>query len=239
MKKIWLLTTLLIGSLLFSGCNYHQYEEEFSEYWLLQWPNGTITLEDFKKEWWLLCNSKVEDINTDKCVKLLDNWELCTSPEKACVPLMFKDDNTLVTPYEYNTFIGEWTGLTLSEWEKFTDLETFRKVTWLKEASPEYVQWAANAYYFDPYTKFYQTVEERKEMFKENLENKAIEEPVVEEKNYDENSWQELISQDCKHFFDGCNHCKRIVDWELVCSDLTCEEYGKPECTDFILEDMQ
>ena len=49
-------------------------------------------------------------------------------------------------------------------------------------------------------------------MFKENLENQAIEEPVVEEKNYDENSWKELISQDCKHFFDGCNHCKRIVD---------------------------
>jgi len=31
----------------------------------------------------------------------------------------------------------------------------------------------------------------------------------------------------------------KIVDWELVCSDLICEEYGEPECTDFILEDMQ
>ena len=59
------------------------------------------------------------------------------------------------------------------------------------------------------------------------------------EKNYDENSWKEIISEDCEHFFDGCNHCKRIVDWELVCSDLICEKYGEPECTDFILEDMQ
>ena len=66
MKKIWLLTTLLIGSLLLMGCN--QYEEEFSKYWLLQWPNGTITLEDFEKEWNIIKESEVDNWT---------GWKIC------------------------------------------------------------------------------------------------------------------------------------------------------------------
>ena len=62
-----------------------------------------------------------------------------------------------------------------------TDLETFRKVTWLKEASPEYTQNLDGQYFFDAYTKFYQTIEEKEAMVKEKLENQIIEEPVIEE----------------------------------------------------------
>jgi len=192
MKKIWLLTTLLVSGLLLTGCNNQQYKEEFSEYWLLQWPNGTITLEDFKKEWNIINESEVDNWT---------GWKICSeTPETACVPVILKENEILVTPHEYNEFIAEETDLPLLD-PYYTDLKTFRKITWLKEASPEYVQWELpGTYIFDAYTKFYQTVEERKEMFKENLENQTIEEPEVEEKNYDENSWKKILSHDWEHF---------------------------------------
>ena len=163
MKKIWLLTTLLVGSLLLTGCNNQQYEEEFSEYWLLQWPNGTITLEDFEKEWNIIKDSEVDNWT---------GWKICSeTPETACVPVILKENEILVTPHEYNEFIAEETDLTLLE-PYYTDLKTFRKVTWLKEASPEYVQWELpGTYIFDAYTKFYKTKEEREAMLKEKLEN--------------------------------------------------------------------
>ena len=169
MKKIWLLTTLLVGGLLLTGCNNQQYEEEFSEYWLLQWPNGTITLEDFKKEWNIINESEVDNWT---------GWKICSeTPETACVPVILKENEILVTPHEYNEFIAEETDLTLLE-PYYTDLKTFRKVTWLKEASPEYVQWELpGTYIFDAYTKFYKTKEEREAMVKEKLENQIIEEP--------------------------------------------------------------
>ena len=174
MKKIWLLTTLLVCSLLLTGCNNHQYEEEFSEYWLLQWPNGTITLEDFKKAWTVVDPENFEE------------WEMCNTPELACVPIILKDDNTLITPHEFNTAnIEEWRDDNIY----FTDLKTFHKVTWLKEASPEYVQQYSNLYSFDPYVKFYKTKEEREAMLKEKLENQTIEEPAVEEPTYEILEW--------------------------------------------------
>ena len=157
MKKIWLLTTLLIGSLLLIGCKNQQYEEEFSEYWLLQWPNGTITIKDFEKEWNILI-----ELNIEKC----------SSPEKACVPVIFKEDGKLYTPSEYNEtpFDNE-----KDRYTYYTDLETFRKVTWLKEASPEYVEWGVNTYFFDPYVKFYKTREEKESLIK-NIEPNIIDE---------------------------------------------------------------
>ena len=169
MKKIWLLTTLLISGLLLTGCNDQQYEEEFSEYWLLQWPNGTITLEDFKKEWNIINESEVDNWT---------GWKICSeTPETACVPVILKENEILVTPHEYNEFIAEETDLTLLE-PYYTDLKTFRKVTWLKEASPEYVQWELpGTYIFDAYTKFYKTREEREAMLKEKIENQTIVEP--------------------------------------------------------------
>ena len=75
MKKIWFLTTLLIGSLLLTGCNDQQYEEEFSEYWLLQWPNGTITAEDFIKAW-----TRIDNKDLDNWVTLVNERKVCNTP---------------------------------------------------------------------------------------------------------------------------------------------------------------
>ena len=149
MNKFWLLSTLLIGGLLLAGCNYDK--EEFSEYWLLAWPNWTITIEDFEKEWIVVNSENFEE------------WEMCNTPELACVPIILKGDNTLITPHEYNiTPIEEWREDNIY----FTDLKTFRKVTWLKEASPDYVQQYSNLYSFDPYTEFYKTREEKEKLIK-------------------------------------------------------------------------
>ena len=91
----------------------------------------------------------------------------------------------MVTPHEYNEFIAEETDLKLLE-PYYTDLKTFRKVTWLKEASPEYVQWELpGSYIFEAYTKFYKTKEEREAMLKEKIDNQTIEEPAVNTDNID------------------------------------------------------
>ena len=213
MKKIWLLTTLC---LLLTGCNNQQYEEEFSEYWLLQWPNGTITLEDFKKEWNIINESEVDNWT---------GWKICSeTPETACVPVILKENEILVTPHEYNEFIAEETDLPLLEEPYYTDLKTFRKVTWLKEASPEYVEWELpGSYIFDAYTKFYKTKAEREAMLKEKIENQTIEEPVDE------------IPDDfdgCNRYFDWCNRCTLQDDWEVICTEEACEVYQEAYCAD-------
>ena len=162
MKKIWLLTTLLICGLLLTGCNNQQYEEEFSEYWLLQWPNGTITAEDFIKAW-----TRIDNKDLDNWVTLVNERKICNTPETACVPVILNDDNILITPHEHNAVIEDFK----DENVYLTDLETFRKVTWLKEASPEYTQNLDGQYFFDAYTKFYKTIEEKEVMLNEKLEN--------------------------------------------------------------------
>ena len=121
--------------------------EEYSEYWLLQWPNWVITLDDFENEWKIF--------NDDEFNEELQNWNICNDRKNACVPLVFKKDNTLVTPYEYNKFIETETGLQLSDTEYWTDLKTFSKISWLKEANSDYVNWKLWIFMFDPYTKFY------------------------------------------------------------------------------------
>lgn len=159
MKKIWILTALLICILIVTWCD----KEEFGEYWLLQWPNGTITLEDFEKEWNIIKESEVDNWT---------GWKICSeTPDTACVLVILKENENLVTPYKYNEFIAEETDLILLE-PYYTDLKTFRKVTWLKEVSPKYVQWELpGTYLFDAYTKFYKTKEEREVMLNEKLEN--------------------------------------------------------------------
>ena len=169
MKKIWLLTTLLVGGLLLTWCN----NSEFSEYWLLQWPNGTITAEDFIKSW-----TRIDNKDLDNWLTLVNERKVCNTPETACVPVILNDDNILITPHEHNTTIEEFK----DENVYLTDLETFRKVTWLKEASPEYAQNLDGQYFFDAYTKFYQTREER------GIKNEPkIVDEIVEKKENDEN----------------------------------------------------
>ena len=171
MKKIWLLTTLLVAGLLLTWCN----KEEFSEYWLLEWPNWTITLEDFKKEWNIINESEVDNWT---------GWKICSeTPETACVPVILKENEILVTPHEYNEFIAEETDLKLLE-PYYTDLKTFRKVTWLKEASPEYVGYFDWIYIFNPYAKFYK-IKEQKEPI--------IEEPIVSNQK---STWEEIAYTD-------------------------------------------
>ena len=147
--------------------------EEFSEYWLLQWPNGTITLEDFKKEW----NIYSWDVWNEVFYK----WIVWDTPENAAVMLVFKPDEILYTPYEKNTVLPE-----NHEWDIWfwTNLETFRKVTWLKEASPEYVGYFDWIYIFNPYAKFYK-IKEQKEPI--------IEEPIVSNQK---STWEEIAYTD-------------------------------------------
>lgn len=49
---------------------------------------------------------------------------------------------------------------------------------------------------------------------------------------YDQDSWKEIISEDCQTFFDWCNWCSRLEDWEVVCTKMFCDVYDEPRCTD-------
>jgi len=191
MKKIWLLTTLLVAWLLLTGCN------------------KTVV-----ENCWDDCiNESDIDVLEHKCLEYVN---------KALFDNIEETPNPTAQYFYDNSWSMEYT---------FTDAQflwTYYWIKWYAKAWDKSQNFICNIYtgwwLHDLY--FYN-------------DKSNNEEPVVEEKNYDENSWKELISQDCKHFFDGCNRCKRIVDWELVCSDLTCEEYGKPECTDFNPEEIQ
>jgi len=50
---------------------------------------------------------------------------------------------------------------------------------------------------------------------------------------YDMNSWKQLISDDCRAFFDGCNNCVRNAGSPLVaCTRKACAVYQAPRCLD-------
>jgi len=51
---------------------------------------------------------------------------------------------------------------------------------------------------------------------------------------WDQNSWREVIADDCRAFFDGCNNCRRgIQDSALAaCTRMACAEYQEPRCLD-------
>ena len=36
----------------------------------------------------------------------------------------------------------------------------------------------------------------------------------------------------CNNYFDGCNRCSMQDDWEIVCTELACEEYQEAYCAD-------
>lgn len=42
----------------------------------------------------------------------------------------------------------------------------------------------------------------------------------------------EWISSDCQSFFDGCNYCSKQADWLTSCTEMYCETYWEPRCTD-------
>ena len=50
--------------------------------------------------------------------------------------------------------------------------------------------------------------------------------------SYDMNSWQTMIADDCRAFFDGCNQCVREPGKPAACTRMACMEYRKPVCRD-------
>ncbi len=129
-------------------------KEGFSEYGLLAYPNGTITIEDFKKTGKLLTRTKAQE--------LVEEGKLGKSPENALVQPFFHKNGNLYTPHEFNSsgvkedfleggFEQQWT----------VDLKTFQEVTGLKEASGDYARDFGEFWIFDPLVKFYETREEK------------------------------------------------------------------------------
>lgn len=65
----------------------------------------------------------------------------------------------------------------------------------------------------------------------------AVDDEIIDEENvvatYDENSWKEIISEDCVNFFDWCNNCTRVEGEDgAACTRMYCETYEEPRCTD-------
>ena len=66
----------------------------------------------------------------------------------------------------------------------------------------------------------------------------AVDPPAVvhadgEPTRYDQNSWQELIPEDCVAFFDGCNTCRRSPGTGVAaCTRKACAAYTRPYCMD-------
>ena len=49
---------------------------------------------------------------------------------------------------------------------------------------------------------------------------------------YDANSWQSVIADDCRAFFDGCNNCRREPGKIAACTRMACAVYQQPRCLD-------
>lgn len=63
--------------------------------------------------------------------------------------------------------------------------------------------------------------------------NITTETDTAAQEEYNQDSWQTIISESCVSFYDGCNTCNRAADSELVaCTRKFCAEYEKPRCTD-------
>ena len=50
---------------------------------------------------------------------------------------------------------------------------------------------------------------------------------------YNSESRKEIIDEDCKSFYDGCNNCVKSDDGEnIACTMMYCENYQEPKCND-------
>ncbi len=50
---------------------------------------------------------------------------------------------------------------------------------------------------------------------------------------FTEESWKELISDQCSSYFDGCNNCVRQPGQDIAaCTRKMCAEYAEPRCLD-------
>lgn len=57
-------------------------------------------------------------------------------------------------------------------------------------------------------------------------------EPNTPSSEFTSESRKTLIPETCQSFFDGCNNCTRMADWEAACTRMACEQYEAPRCTD-------
>ncbi len=62
------------------------------------------------------------------------------------------------------------------------------------------------------------------------IEGQETEEEV---QTFDQNSWKEIIADDCQSFSDGCNNCRREAGSDVAaCTRKACQNYEKPKCLD-------
>lgn len=139
-----------------------------AEYGLKAYPNGTITIDDFKATGKMLTWEDAEVLIAKK--------ELGETPENALVFLSFYADGHLKTPYEcnyYNDFpaLEPKSYLSPETLQRATDLKTFREITGLKEASAEYAELFMGYWHFDASVKFFQTRAEKEEALERIFEN--------------------------------------------------------------------
>lgn len=56
---------------------------------------------------------------------------------------------------------------------------------------------------------------------------------ISEKTEYNSESRQTMISENCVSFFDGCNTCNRIEgSTDAACTRMFCETYEQPKCLD-------
>jgi membrane-bound inhibitor of C-type lysozyme len=49
---------------------------------------------------------------------------------------------------------------------------------------------------------------------------------------YDMNSWESIIGDECRSFNDGCNNCFREPGKMAACTRRACRDYQRPRCLD-------
>ena len=49
---------------------------------------------------------------------------------------------------------------------------------------------------------------------------------------FDMSSWQTIIGDECRSFFDGCNNCSREPGKMAACTRMACAVYQQPRCLD-------
>ena len=140
----------------------------FSEYGLIRYPKGTVMFEDFQNQCSIYDDTKVKEA--------IHNKEIGSSPQNAVVPIIFDENNKLVTPHEFNSkykvlLQGNRPTVTVF----YISLSDFYRVTLLKEATADYSGCIEGIWTFDPYVKFYTTRVEKASFVREKKsETKAI-----------------------------------------------------------------
>lgn len=150
-------SALIITSLLMGGCSKQEISPEAVDPAIKQdaiaYYGKVITLKDFPEDKFL-----PSDIH-NRLNEKVDTGGIASSPEKALVPFSIDDNGLLYTAKRYNTE-SEKSIKGVSATTYYTDLETFRKVTGLKEATAEYAMPMPGAsgnpiWVFDPYVSYF------------------------------------------------------------------------------------